>query len=246
MRLRLSVVRPDGHFGVIVNRRYLHFTPPRLATEVPKDPLADPSVQAFYEKVRNHQGAIDAMMAMRKVMEEKGLSDTCWRCKSSFLTENIGYDVTKPPSTMQMAKMSFDKELRNSASKVGDLQSSYIHLIHFFHQLLTELKAAGVELNADVSHIIWAKRDEAEWLLRLSRSSLAGWYPRASSYHLFFIDDQKIPCILISSAMKFGRRTQSTYSNEYNLMRPRLSSFCQLHRFPLVANRKPSRAASSC
>ena len=58
--------------GAISCRRF-HLTPARLATEVPKDPLADPSVQAFYEKIRNHQGAIDAMMSMRKIMEDKGL-----------------------------------------------------------------------------------------------------------------------------------------------------------------------------
>jgi hypothetical protein len=39
---------------------------------VPKDPIADPEIQGFYEKLRNHQGAVDAMMKMAELMKEKG------------------------------------------------------------------------------------------------------------------------------------------------------------------------------
>lgn len=60
--------------------RSLHSTPARLASEVPQDPLADPKIQAFYEKLRNHQGAVDAMMAVAKLMESKGgwASNSVW------------------------------------------------------------------------------------------------------------------------------------------------------------------------
>ncbi len=96
-----------------------HFSlsPPRSASEVPRDPFADPTVQSFYEKIRNHQGAVDAMMDMRKIMEEKGL---CVLVRSDItLMQDTGYDVTKPPSTMQMMKMGLDGDLRKGVQKVG-------------------------------------------------------------------------------------------------------------------------------
>lgn len=34
--------------------------------------MADPEIQGFYEKLRNHQGAVDAMMAVGKLMQDKG------------------------------------------------------------------------------------------------------------------------------------------------------------------------------
>jgi hypothetical protein len=43
---------------------------------VPKDPTADPEIQGFYEKLRNHQGAVDAMMKMAQLMKDKGGSLT--------------------------------------------------------------------------------------------------------------------------------------------------------------------------
>lgn len=70
--MRVLRVSPRPRVARFAYTRALHLTPSRLASEVPKDPLADPSVQAFYEKIRNHQGAIDAMMDMRKIMESKG------------------------------------------------------------------------------------------------------------------------------------------------------------------------------
>ena len=63
-----------GNLGLrpIVSCRHLHYTVLRRATEVPRDPLANPAVEAFYEKIRNHQGAVDAMLDMRKIMQSKG------------------------------------------------------------------------------------------------------------------------------------------------------------------------------
>ena len=56
-------------------RRSIHGTRPRLASEVPRDPLADPQVQAIFEKIRSHQGALDAMMEIANVMQRKGSSN---------------------------------------------------------------------------------------------------------------------------------------------------------------------------
>jgi hypothetical protein len=56
----------------IAPSRSLHPTPAWLASEVPKDPMADPEIQGFYEKLRNHQGAVDAMLAVGKLMQDKG------------------------------------------------------------------------------------------------------------------------------------------------------------------------------
>lgn len=39
---------------------------------MPKDPMADPQIQQFYEKLRNHQGAVDAMMKLAELMKSKG------------------------------------------------------------------------------------------------------------------------------------------------------------------------------
>lgn len=34
--------------------------------------MADPGFQSFFEKVRNHQGAVNAMMRVGQVMKDKG------------------------------------------------------------------------------------------------------------------------------------------------------------------------------
>jgi hypothetical protein len=34
--------------------------------------LADPKFQDFYEKIRGHQGAVDAMMKVGEIMKSKG------------------------------------------------------------------------------------------------------------------------------------------------------------------------------
>lgn len=57
---------------VALSRASLHTSLPRRASEAPEDPLADPKFQHFYEKIRNHQGAVDAMMKVGEIMKEKG------------------------------------------------------------------------------------------------------------------------------------------------------------------------------
>lgn len=64
--------------------------------------MADPALQAFMEKVRNHQGAIDALIAVKKVLESKGI------------------DMSKPPSSFEMIRLGMDKELRQAAEKFRD------------------------------------------------------------------------------------------------------------------------------
>ncbi|WVR03841.1 hypothetical protein IAU60_000838 [Kwoniella sp. DSM 27419] len=80
----------------------LHTTPRRLASgsEPPKDPLSDPAFQAFQDKVKNHQGAIEAIMALGEIMKQKG------------------FDTTQAPSMTQMAKMAMDKDLRGAAQNL--------------------------------------------------------------------------------------------------------------------------------
>lgn len=52
--------------------RALQTSARRLASEVPSDPLQDPEFRSFFEKVRAHQPALDAMMKIGKIMQEKG------------------------------------------------------------------------------------------------------------------------------------------------------------------------------
>ncbi|WWC68692.1 uncharacterized protein I206_102626 [Kwoniella pini CBS 10737] len=78
-----------------------------LASEAPKDPLADPAFKAFQEKVKNHEGAINAIMALGEVMKQKG------------------FDTTKQPSMTQMAKMAMDSDLRTAAQTLmSELQKA--------------------------------------------------------------------------------------------------------------------------
>ena len=67
-RLRSIALRP----AALALARPFSSTQYRRASEVPKDPIADPEIQGFYEKLRNHQGAVDAMMKMAELMKEKG------------------------------------------------------------------------------------------------------------------------------------------------------------------------------
>jgi len=67
---RLSAIRPVA-IGPAA-RSLLHTTRSLRATQAPEDPMADPKFQNFYEKIRNHQGAVDAMMKVGEVMKSKG------------------------------------------------------------------------------------------------------------------------------------------------------------------------------
>jgi hypothetical protein len=40
----------------------------------PEDPMADPKFQSFFDKIKNHQGAVDAMLKVGEVMKTKGTS----------------------------------------------------------------------------------------------------------------------------------------------------------------------------
>lgn len=125
---RAALVRP------ISSLRSLHTTIPRLASEAPTDPLADPKFQNFYEKIRNHQGAVDAMMKVGEVMKSKGASLSSLRPNTKSFTQlrgagrsikeadlGVGLDTSKPPSKMEMVKLSFDKDLRDAATNVSHI-----------------------------------------------------------------------------------------------------------------------------
>ncbi|KAK8861529.1 hypothetical protein IAR55_002351 [Kwoniella newhampshirensis] len=87
--------------------RLLHSTPRSLASEAPQDPFADPAFKGFSDKIKQHQGAVDAMLSLGKIMEQKG------------------FDTTKQPSMTQMAKMAMDKDLREAAQTLfSELQKA--------------------------------------------------------------------------------------------------------------------------
>ncbi|WVW80081.1 hypothetical protein I302_102054 [Kwoniella bestiolae CBS 10118] len=88
-------------------RRFLISSPRVLASETPKDPFADPAFKAFQDKVKNHEGAIKAIMDLGEVMKQKG------------------FDTTKQPSMTQMAKMAMDSDLRAAAQTLmAELQKA--------------------------------------------------------------------------------------------------------------------------
>jgi len=46
----------------------------RASEAAPQDPMADPKFQSFFDKIKNHQGAVDAMLKVGEVMKNKGKS----------------------------------------------------------------------------------------------------------------------------------------------------------------------------
>ncbi|OCF34726.1 hypothetical protein I317_03801 [Kwoniella heveanensis CBS 569] len=114
--LRASLARPVQLRSAGEAVRALHSTPRSLASETPKDPFADPAFKAFQEKVKNHQGAIDAITTLGEIM----------KTKAGFIKS--GFDTTTQPSMTQMAKMAMDKDLRAAAQN-----------------LMAELQKAGVD-----------------------------------------------------------------------------------------------------
>ena len=59
----------------IASARAFHATPTWRASEAaPQDPMADPKFQSFFDKIKNHQGAVDAMLKVGEVMKNKGMS----------------------------------------------------------------------------------------------------------------------------------------------------------------------------
>ncbi|WWC87819.1 uncharacterized protein L201_002711 [Kwoniella dendrophila CBS 6074] len=95
--LTCSTLRATSARPLPAARRFLSTTPRILASETPKNPLEDPAFKAFQDKVKNHEGAINAIMALGEVMKQKG------------------FDTTKQPSMTQMAKMAMDSDLRAAA-----------------------------------------------------------------------------------------------------------------------------------
>jgi hypothetical protein len=85
--------------------------------------MADPGFQTFFEKVRNHQGAVNAMMRVGQVMKEKGE----WNPRKGDEADQPGVDTTQPPSKMQMMKLAFDKDLREAATDVSDSRHGLSH-----------------------------------------------------------------------------------------------------------------------
>lgn len=64
-----------------------------------------------------------------------------------------GLDTSKTPSKMEMVKLSFDKDLREAATNVRCFISAG-QGAELIRQLMTQLKEAGVELDAAVCLLI--------------------------------------------------------------------------------------------
>ena len=128
--------------------RCLHSTHIRSASEVPRNPLEDPMITNLFEKLRNHQGAIDAMLNLRNLMDQKG--KLCPNIFRKYAVDYVGLNTTTPPTTLQIMKMAADSELRNRVVKVrpsSPISRSEPHAV----QLVEEMKAAGVDMDPSVS-----------------------------------------------------------------------------------------------
>jgi hypothetical protein len=74
-RLARSAVSQRAALPTISRVRTLSTSPVWRASEAaPQDPMADPKFQSFFDKIKNHQGAVDAMLKVGEVMKNKGMS----------------------------------------------------------------------------------------------------------------------------------------------------------------------------
>jgi len=74
-RLARSAVAPRIALPAISRTRTLSTSSVWRASEAaPQDPMADPKFQSFFDKIKNHQGAVDAMLKVGEVMKNKGKS----------------------------------------------------------------------------------------------------------------------------------------------------------------------------
>lgn len=73
IRTTIHLSRPSVSFT-----RFLHSSRRVLASEVPPNPFEDPIFKAFADRVKQHQGAVDAMKGLMSVMQQKGRS--CTNC----------------------------------------------------------------------------------------------------------------------------------------------------------------------
>ncbi|KAE8540835.1 hypothetical protein D1P53_003199 [Cryptococcus gattii VGV] len=90
--------------------RFLHSSCRVLASEVPPNPFEDPIFKAFADRVKQHQGAVDAMKGLMSVMQQKG------------------FDKNKKPTMMQMIEMASDKDLKAAASVLmSELQKAGVN-----------------------------------------------------------------------------------------------------------------------
>ncbi|AAW45150.1 hypothetical protein CNBL2930 [Cryptococcus deneoformans B-3501A] len=93
IRTALRLSRPS-----ISSTRFLHSSRRVFASEIPPNPFEDPIFKAFADRVKQHQGAVDAMKGLMNVMQQKG------------------FDKNKKPTMMQMIEMASDKDLKAAAS----------------------------------------------------------------------------------------------------------------------------------
>lgn len=71
IRTTLRLSRPS-----ISSARFLHSSHRLFASEIPPNPFEDPIFKAFADRVKQHQGAVDAMKGLMDVMQQKGMTNT--------------------------------------------------------------------------------------------------------------------------------------------------------------------------
>lgn len=71
IRTALRLSRPS-----ISSARFLHSSHRLFASEIPPNPFEDPIFKAFADRVKQRQGAVDAMKGLMDVMQQKGMTNT--------------------------------------------------------------------------------------------------------------------------------------------------------------------------
>jgi len=96
-RLARSAVAPRAALLSISRVRTLSTSSVWRASEAaPQDPMADPKFQSFFDKIKNHQGAVDAMLKVGEVMKNKGtfgVSDSLPNTEGRGMTETCKTDL---------------------------------------------------------------------------------------------------------------------------------------------------------
>lgn len=73
-RFVLPTARLVARRAAIVPARTFHRSAPVLATEVPPNPLTDPRIQAFQEKLQAAPAAFEAVGKLGEILHSKGQS----------------------------------------------------------------------------------------------------------------------------------------------------------------------------
>ncbi|KAK7049691.1 hypothetical protein VNI00_005722 [Paramarasmius palmivorus] len=76
------------------------------------------SKTTVFQKLAESPSAINALKDFGQAMQKQGRRTHCFLSPETDLS--LGYDLTKPPTTMQMVKMSMNKEFREAALRMQE------------------------------------------------------------------------------------------------------------------------------